>query len=236
MTFLIFLVWGLFGFVAGAMIGTELGPLFGFRHMEGSSAIFGTLFGGPCGAVVGGVLGLVLSRRFAGSPGTLKALAAGPVTLAALVVGGTFLFETIRTSDLVDSSGGTKSIGYRVRLPVGAPSPAGERIGVELRSEKENPACSIYSAPYGLTQEGGRFIVSGDCPIRYATAKRVIAVRIADGPNLLFRLRMQARPEVIPYSASAWYPVDEVQDTAAGSQPRPPKADEAGYEVLMSAR
>lgn len=49
MTFLIVLVWGVIGLVGGMVIATEIGPLFGFRDMEGSSAIFGVFTGAPSG-------------------------------------------------------------------------------------------------------------------------------------------------------------------------------------------
>ena len=236
MTVIIVIVWTVVGFVAGVVLFGELGGLFGIPRMEGQQAMFGLLVGGPLGALCGLVFGLLLARRSRTDPRMARWFAAGGLCILFGVPLAIYLVETIRTWDQVDSYGGTKSLAYRIRLPTEAQSPAGLRIGVELRSDKESPTCKIYDYPYGLTREENRWIISGECAIRFAVSKRAIAARIGGGPNLLFRLRVQARPEIVPYSVSRWYPVDEVQDTAPGSLPRSPRPEETGYELLMSAR
>lgn len=51
MTFLIVLLWSIIGLVGGAVALSELGPLFGVRHMEGASAMFGLFTGAPVGLI-----------------------------------------------------------------------------------------------------------------------------------------------------------------------------------------
>jgi len=235
-TAIIVIVWTVIGLVAGLFLFGELGGLFGIPRMEGQQAIFGLLVGGPVGALCGVLFGFLLARKSRSDPRMARWLAVGSLCIVFGVPLAIYLVEIIRTWDQVDNFGGTKSLAYRIRLPADTQSPAGLRIGVELRSDKEKPTCSIYEYPHGLTREENRWIISGECAIRFATSERVIAARMGGGPNLLFRLRVQARPEIVPYSVSRWYPVDEVQDTAPGSLPRPPRPDEAGYELLMSAR
>lgn len=231
MTAFIVIIWILIGFAAGAVVGSEIGPLFGFRHMEGSSAIFGVFFGSPVGAVLGGWLGFRLAKRF----DDLRRRRYLVISSLAVVIGiplGIWAFETARTWDQLYSYGGTFGLSFQVRLPAGTPSPADSKIGIELRSAKENPACNVYGYPHGLTQEGGHFLVSGECQLKYATPQRTLLVRIGDAPTLVFNVRVKARPESRTYSD--WFPVDEIYDNATG-QKRPPRPDET-YEIHYGAR
>lgn len=232
MTALILIVWSLIGFVAGGMLMTEAGPLFGVRHMEGQSAIFGVLVGGPLGAVVCGMIGLGLARRFAGRRRAQWFVLGTPLAVALAFGLGVVLFETWRTHDHLTTRPNTWDLGYQVRLPAGMPTPAGEKIGIELRSAKEDLKCPVYGYPHGLTKEGDHFVISGGCPLFYASPQRTILVRIADQPTLVFNVRVKARPEAATYSD--WLPVDEIYDNATG-QKRKPRADER-YEIRYGAR
>lgn len=233
MTALLIIVWAIFGFVAGAIGLTELA---GIPAREGQAGYFAIFVGGPMGALCGGVWGFLVSQKYADNLRAKRLWFGLPLGILLFAGAGAFAYETWRTWDWIDSFGGEKSLGWRVRLPKDDPTPAGKSAGFELRSEKENVTCKVYDYPHGMTREEGRWVISGDCKLRYATAKRELWARIAGGPNLIFRLRIPARYEVVPYSVSAWYVVDEVLDTAVGSARRKPKPEEAGYEVLLSAR
>lgn len=233
MTALIIIAWVVIGFVAGAI---GLTALAGVPSMEGQAGYFAMFIGGPIGALCGAVAGYVLSRWYAANRKALQIAAGASWLVILLFFGGAFAIETARTWDWLNSSGQSQSLSWRVRLPAGAPWPAGQKIGFELRSNKEDVACSHYEGSQGISREADRYIFSGECQIRYAAPKRELWVRIGEGPNLIFKLRIPAHYQTVPYSVSAWYKVDEVQDIAPGSVRRPPKPEEAGHEVLLSAR
>lgn len=233
MTALLITAWIIIGFVTGAI---GLTALFQIPAMEGQAGYFAMFVGGPFGAMVGAAIGYFLSRHFAERAKAFRiAIGASWFTIV-LFFGGAYTIELARTWDKLDDSGNGKDLSWRVRLPPGSPWPAGQKAGFELRSEKENVTCSMYDPPYGTAREEERFIFNGSCKLHYATPKRELWVRVGGGPNLIFKLHIPARYEVVPYSVSAWYKVDEVLDAAEGSKRRAPKPEEAGYEVLLSAR
>ena len=143
-----------------------------------------------------------------------------------------WLYESWRMHDHLTTRPNTWDLGFQVRLPAGEADPAGHKIGIELRSDKENLKCPVHEYPHGLTKEGDRFVISGNCPLFYAQPLRMILVRIGDKPTLLFKARVKARPEAATYSA--WFAVDEIYDNATG-QKRPPRTEEA-YEIRYGAR
>ncbi len=103
MTFLIVALWSIIGMAAGAVIFGELGPLFGFRNMEGSSAIFGAFAGAPLGLICGGFFGYRMAKGFGADAAKRKRLLLLTLGgIAALIAGGV-IFETIRTRDYIDT-------------------------------------------------------------------------------------------------------------------------------------
>jgi hypothetical protein len=190
------------------------------------------LVGGPLGAVVSGAIGFGLARRYAGQRRAQWFVLGAPLALALAFGLGVVLFETWRTHDHLTTRPNTWDLGFQVRLPAGMSTPAGEKIGIELRSAKEDLKCPVYGYPHGLIKEGDHFVISGGCPLFYASPQRTILVRIGDQPTLVFNVRVKARPEAATYSD--WIPVDEIYDNATG-QKRKPRADET-YEIRYSAR
>jgi hypothetical protein len=233
MTAFLIIVWMVIGAVAGVFC---VGELSGIPAREGQAAIYGVMVGGPLGLVAGFAVGFAIARALSDNPERKRIVSIISLLLIVVPAVGGFVYESWRTRDWLDNSGQSRALAYRIRFPDGAATPAGMSAGFELRSDKENVACSTYDAPHGLTQQQGRWVLSGECRLRFATPQRELWVRIAGGPNLIFRLRLKARYEVVPYSVSAWYPVDEVLDAAPGSRRRAPKPEEAGYEILLSAR
>jgi hypothetical protein len=230
---LIVIVWTLLGLVAGVFALGFFGEFIGISAREGQLGFFAVFVGAPIGACAGFAAGFVLARHHAGNPRVLRGLLGVPVAIAAAAVLGGYLFETIRTWDDIDDWGGTYSLSVQIRLPAGAPSPAGEKIGIQLFSAKENPECKVYDYPHGLTREDDRYLVSASCELRYAVAERTIGVRIADGPTRYFKARVKARPESRTFSD--WYPPDQVKDNTPGAQFRAPRPDEI-FEIRYGAR
>ena len=233
MTALLVIAWMIIGTFG---IGIGLTELLGITSREGQAGFFFLFPAGPIGAVIGAGFGYLLSRKLAGNEKAKRLTAGLSLLVIVLVPAGIFVFESVRTADLLNNSGGTSDLSWRVRLPAGVPWPAGQRIGTDLRSDKENVTCALYEGSSGIAREQDRFVFSGSCKLRYAAPKRELWFRLGGGPNLIFKLHIKARYQVVPYSASSWYKVDEVLDTAEGSKRRPPNPEEAGFEVLLSAR
>lgn len=232
MTAFIVLLWALLGCAAGVVLFGELSPLFGIRNMEGNAAYFGVLVGGPIGTIAGVIAGLLLRPWLNADPRRKRYAIVGSIAVLIGIPLSIWAYETWRTHDHLTTRPNTWGLGYQVRLPAGEPTPAGEKIGIELRSAKENFACPVHDYPHGLTKQGEHFVISGNCPLFYAQSQRTILVRIGDRPTLIFNVRVKARPEAATYSD--WFPVDEVYDNATG-QKRSPRPEEK-YDIRYGAR
>ena len=226
---LLVIVWTLVGLVAGAFV---VGELLGIDAREGQAGIYAVFVGAPMGAIVGLVAGLTVARRHAENRLLLGRLLGGTLGAVALLVLGAYGFETYRTWDDIDAWGGTYNLDYQVRLSAGAPSPGGQKIGMQLFSDKENPLCKVHDYPHGLRQEGEHFVIWGSCALRYAAKDRTIGVLFGDGPTRYFKVKVGARPVSAAYSP--WYPADQVKD-GPGAAFRPPRPDEI-LEIRYSAR
>jgi len=217
MTFLIVLVWGVIGMVTGAVILGELGPLFGFRNMEGSSAYFGLFAGAPLGLICGAFFGYRMSAGYGEDIAKRKRFFL--ITLggtAALIAGG-FIFEMIRTSDYIDTKNQRAMwLNAQIRLPPGVAVPdKDKKIVMELRSDKETRKSSPYNVPDWTIKDGHAQAYSSVEVFR-ATDKRTLAVTIGDGPTYLFKLKAPARSKTYSYEGD-WQKPDGVQGAAAGA-------------------
>lgn len=232
MTAFIVALWALLGFAVGTVMFGELAPLFGIRNMEGNAAYFGVLVGGPIGTAAGIAAALMLPRILGDDIRKKRIVALASLAVLIGIPLAIWAIESWRTHDHLTTRPNTWDLGYQIRAPAGEASPAGQKIGIELRSAKENPKCLVHEFPHGLTEQADRFAISGNCPLFYATPQRRLLVRIGDKPTLIFNVRVKARPEAATYSD--WFPVDEVYDNATG-QTRPPRPDEK-YEIRYGAR
>jgi hypothetical protein len=215
MTFLIVLVWGVIGLAVGMVTATELGPLFGFRHMEGSSAIFGVFTGAPLGLAAGAIFGWRMSARYREDAAKRKRFFLLTLAgIAALIAGGV-VFEIIRTRDDIISGGGAMWLNAQIRLPPGTAAPGKDKaIVIELRSDKETRKSSPYGVP-DWTVKDGRAQATASVEVYRATDQRTLAVTIGDGPTYLFRLKAPARPKTYSYEGD-WQKPDGVEGAASG--------------------
>jgi hypothetical protein len=216
MTFLIVALWSIIGMVTGMVIFGELGPLFGFRNMEGSSAIFGAFAGAPLGLICGGFFGYRMSVRDRKDVAKRKRFFLLTLAgIAALIAGG-FIFEMIRTRDDIVSGGGAMWLNAQIRLPPGTAAPdKDKKIVMELRGDKETRKSSPYDVP-DWTIKDGRAQAYSSVEVYRATDKRTLAVTIGDGPTYLFRLKAPARPKKYSYEGD-WQKPDGVEGAASGA-------------------
>ncbi|HEX7790861.1 MAG TPA: hypothetical protein VF467_10105 [Afipia sp.] len=216
MTFLIVVLWSIIGMVTGVVILGELGPLFGFRHMEGSSAIFGMFAGAPLGLICGAFFGYRMSSGYGEDIAKRKRFFLITLGGIAVLIAGGFIFETIRTSDYIDTSNqSARTLSAHIRLPPGIAAPdKSHRIVMELRSDKETRKSSPYSTP-DWTLKDGRAQAYASVEVYRATDKRSVAVTIGDGPTYVFKLKAPARPKIYSYEGD-WQTPDAVEGAAAG--------------------
>lgn len=204
MTALIVIVWSVIGFIAGGMIATELGPLFGWRNQEGMSAYFGLLFGSPLGLIAGAVFGFQMSRSFGSdAKKRLNFLFVTLVGVGALVMGG-FAFEAYRTRDHLEHS---LWLTCTMRLPEGVAAPPKDtKSTLELRSDKETRRSSQYNVPEWEMKDG-RATAQNSVEVYRATANRNAAIAIGDGPTYVFKVGAPARPKTYSYESEWMTPV-----------------------------
>lgn len=216
MTFLIVVLWSIIGMVTGAVILGELGPLFGFRNMEGSSAIFGAVAGAPLGLICGAFFGYRTSAGYGADIAKRKRFFLITLGGIAVLIAGGFVFELIRTSDYIDTSNQSAMfLNAQIRLPQGVAAPdKSNRIVMELRSDKETRKSSPYSEPdWKITD--GRAQAYASVEVYRATEQRTVAVTIGNGPTYLFKVKAPARPKIYSYEGD-WQKPDAVEGAANG--------------------
>lgn len=207
MTFLIVIVWGIIGFIAGGMIAAELAPLFRVRHMEGASAYFGVMTGSPLGLIVAGFLSYRKSRSYGEDSAKRSRFFVLTLCGVAALVIGIIAIEKIRTADHLDSM---IWVNCRVRLPAGMPAPdTSQKVIVELRSDKETRKSSPYSEPKWEMRDG-RMESYASVEAYRATDKRKIALTIGTGPTYVYALRAPARPKTYSYEGE-WQRAETVE-------------------------
>ena len=211
MTAFITILWIIIGFIGAGFIGTELGPLFGYRHMEGMSAYFGLLVASPIGAIAGGFFGYAMSQKFADKRNRDRFML-GSVAIVVGVPFVAFIVESIRTSDRFENG---MSLTCTIRLAPGVAAPdKSQKVTLELRSDKETRKSSPYSTP-DWAMKDGRALTQESVEVYRATTDRNVAINIGGGPVYLFRPNTPARPKVYTYESEWLKPVSA--DGVAGA-------------------
>lgn len=207
MTALIVIVWGIIGFIVGGLVGTELGPLFGWRNMEGMSAYFGLLFGSPLGLIAGAVLGYKTSRGYGDDTRKRGNFLFLTLIGVGAVVAGAFVFEAYRTRDHLESS---LWLTCYMRLPEGVAAPPKDtKSSLELRSDKETRRSSQYNVPEWEMKDG-RATAQNSVEVYRATTNRKAAVTIEGGPTYVFKVDAPARPKTYSYEGP-WMKPESVE-------------------------
>jgi hypothetical protein len=222
MAAIIVILWIVIGLVAFAVIGTEIAPAFGIRHMEGSSALFGLFLAAPIGAVAGAATGIWLARAY---PTKRDKIAGFSVLGIASAIAGGFAFE-YATNDML-----TKQVWltFEVRFPPGAPAPEWSTISGNMRS-KGKDGSRISSYDKGLRRDGDTNVLQGNVEVWRQTTDRVLTFRIGEGPTHLFRIKAAAIP-VERNEMGPWSPTDLFEEAGKQRKPNPGEALEVRYRI-----
>ena len=224
---LLIATWILIGFAAGAVLGTEVGPLFGFRNMEGSSAIFGVLLCGPAGAILGACAGFAFSRKNTNDARLQRRVIGGSWVLIVLFVAGGFLFE-ILTNDMIDNP---PTLMFEIRMPGGVAAPVNKAdLSGNLRSKgNDGSQLSFYDGMW-QGRDDDRDVLKGSVVMWRRTADRVLNFRVGDGPTHLFKVSAPAMP-VNNEVFSAWSSTDLIEEGKATRKPFTAEALDFRYRV-----
>ena len=156
MSFVLVVLWTVIGAVAFAVIGTELGPAFGFRHMEGSSAIFGVVTAAPLGAITGAAAGAWVSSRFRASR---RKIAGYSVASIALAFAAGVAFEYASNDMLARPAW----LLFEVRSP-GTAMPEWSQVSGRIRSNgTDGSEISYYGT--GQRSEGAGVVLQGQVEV-----------------------------------------------------------------------
>jgi hypothetical protein len=222
--------------VGGAVIGAFGITGLASAYMPDPRGDIGTvlawlLTGVTLGAAVGGIVGHMIRQNFAGSPGKLSLLTAAPLIAAAALVLGLKLSaemsEIERNRDSLRSDGHSVWLTYQVRLPPGTPAPDEKAAVHEFRTEKETRKQSFPGHDLHVERVGGRVVIQGSFETQKTAERRVIRLRIGDGPTHEFVLKLLP-PRPPPGSGKAyseWHGAEQVEE--ADKPPRPPLPNEA---------
>ena len=81
-------------------------------------------------------------------------------------------------------------IAFEIRLPPDATLSSRNDRGVELRTTRSQMPPNAVR----VSQDGGRTLIAGDVDMYFRVPNRLLAVTLADGTDVLFRLKLAAKP------------------------------------------
>jgi hypothetical protein len=180
------------------------------------------------------VLGRVVHQNFAGHRRKLDLLAGVPWAIGFAVVLGSVAFEQYRESQrnpadptMIRPDGYGVSLIYEIRLPPGVSAPANLGRLIELRTPDEIKAAD--SASVVRKENGDRAVIQGHFRVYKVAPKRVVALRLGDGPTYLFTMQLPPRPRSDGSLRNNWHGPDSVEDKAGTRAPLSNEAIEIRY-------
>jgi len=221
-TTFIIVIWTAIGAALAVLVGDIVAPAFGFRHMEGMSAVFALFFAAPIGAIAGGMFGLALARKYAARQ---RPIARYSLLAIALVVVGGFVFERA-TNDMLDRYA---RLAFEVRLPPGRYLTDWSDVSGNIRSNGKDGS-SIGSHDGGIRRDGDRVVLQGIVDVWRQTTDRALTFRIGQEPVHLFRLNVPAKP-VESAAMGPWSPTDLIEDGTVSRKPNDGETFEIRYRV-----
>lgn len=224
------------GFVAAALLSSVIMSALGVSNIEGQRGMTAALFFGPMGGLLGLGLGIWLALKIARGRVSLGAFARqgslAVLGIAALV--GLVLLIVWQSQDhrlTYDGAGAT--LEFEIGAPAGYPLPP-ESGAVDIELDTQSTRMSGYLDSAWLRRDGDWTVMSGGVELYLRTAHRLLVLRLPDGRDRLFRLRLPSKPE--PSEAwSDWQKVDFVglPDQPQTVTPGPEDPFEIRYRVRV---
>jgi MFS family permease len=224
------------GYVAAALLSDVVMGLEGVSNFEGGRAMASALVFGPLGGLAGLGLGIWLGLRGRGRrPGLGKLAGQGLLALlgiAALVAGGIFLYwESGEHRLTYDGAGAT--LAFEIRVPAAFPLPADKgAVDIELDAGSSRMSATLDDA--WLRRDADWAVMSGSVELYLRISERLLVLRLPDGKDRLFRLRLPAKPD--PDAGwSDWYKVDFIgaPNQPQAARPGPDDPFEIRYKVSV---
>jgi hypothetical protein len=222
------------GFFAGAFVSLVVLGLAGVSDFDGGRGMVAGLLFGPLGGLVGLGLGIWLGLRLGGRrPGLGKLAAQGGLavlSIAGLIAVGIFLFWESQEHRLTyDGSGAT--LEFEIRVPAAYPLPA-DKSGIDLELDAGSSRMSGYLDDDWLHRDADWAVMSGGVELYLRLSQRLLVLRLPDGKDRLFQLRLPAKPD--PDAGwSDWYKVDFIGAPGQPQAARPGPDDpfEIRYKI-----
>ena len=234
MIYILALLAGIFGAVAGFFLGIGLGsllvPVFGISSFEGGSGYFAGAIGLLIG-LLGLIAGIVLVLRYKGGQRGFGAIAGRSAAVLAAIAALVFAAIQVRLATQESFSGGNinPQMHFEISLPAGLAEPQRKAIDFEMQAGSQRSSGLLKDD--WLRRDGERLVLSGSVPLYTRTSQRILVTTLPGQPKLLFSVGLAATPKASD-RFGAWQRVTFVDDGKADSQPRRP-SDAENFEIRV---
>jgi hypothetical protein len=238
-TFLIALVCGgiglVAGFFAGAFVGAGIAAATHMSTFEGAAGYFAVFVCGPIGALIGLVVGVWLALRMRGVKGGIGVVATYSVTslVAIIAVSAAVIWLMLTFDTTLNRNSAPRQVLFEIRMPPGTKL-AADRSGIEIELNTDRNSATAYKTQEEYQyDDGDRPVIFGGVEIAFRTSSRIIVLKSKGEPDRLFRLNLAANPSHSD-AFGPWQPIDWIAEANA-QQPRKATPDDK-YEIRYRVR
>jgi hypothetical protein len=237
------IIWAIIGGIIGAVVGFAVAALLssvimgwqGVSDFEGQRGMAALFFFGPLGGLAGLGLGIWLALRLARGKGGLGAFARQGGLAVLAIVGtvalGLFIFAQVGDDHLTyDGAGAT--LEFEIRTPAAFALPSERsKASIEIDTDKsQQPGYLDDSWP---RRDGEWQVISGGVELYFRTSQRLLVLRLGDGRDRLFRIRLPSKPD----PDAGWSEWQNVDFVGVADQPQTvPPGPEDPFEVRYKVR
>jgi hypothetical protein len=238
-TFLIALVCGgiglVAGFFAGAFVGAGIAAATHMSTFEGAAGYFAVFVCGPIGALIGLVVGVWLALRMRGVKRGIGVVATYSVTslVAIIAVSAAVIWLMLTFDTTLNRNSAPRQVLFEIRMPPGTKL-AADRSGTEIELNTDRNSATAYKSKEEYQyDDGDRPVISGGVEIAFRTSSRIIVLKSKGEPDRLFRLDLAPNPSHSD-AFGPWQPIDWIAESNA-QQPRKATPDDK-YEIRYRVR